>query len=258
MAEWKLCSDKGLSALPAAISERCHRYGDGRLFSLIIGNCECVSVPAQGYSNIKDTCQRKPVLWNLMSSTTTVEMHGLMFTVHSQAPHRWESSAQLMRTSSCSRKGPEGKELWQKICLTVSAWQKKKAYVRSVELRRTERDKKKKKKKISDIVHGGMFGARMWCYHSDGISPWRGPGRCAAGRETWSRLIALSWMTCSCLQLKAAPKPRDRCSVTSALFPSFPTDVASQSRFVLWWDEYDSWKTCFTHFHINYIIIIAT
>lgn len=135
---------------------------------------------------------------------------------------------------------------------------KKKAYVRSVELRRTERDKKKKKKKISDIVHGGMFGARMWCYHSDGISPWRGPGRCAAGRETWSRLIALSWMTCSCLQLKAAPKPRDRCSVTSALFPSFPTDVASQSRFVLWWDEYDSWKTCFTHFHINYIIIIAT
>lgn len=120
------------------------------------------------------------------------------------------------------------------------------------------REIKKKKKKISDIVHGGMFGARMWCYHSDGISPWRGPGRCAAGRETWSRLIALSWMTCSCLQLKAAPKPRDRCSVTSALFPSFPTDVASQSRFVLWWDEYDSWKTCFTHFHINYIIIIAT
>lgn len=63
MAEWKLCSDKGLSALPAAISERCHRYGDGRLFSLIIGNCECVSVPVHGYSNIKDTCQRKPVLW---------------------------------------------------------------------------------------------------------------------------------------------------------------------------------------------------
>lgn len=159
MAEWKLCSDKGLSALPAAISERCHRYGDGRLFSLIIGNCECVSVPAHRYSNIKDTCQRKPVLWNLMSSTTTVEMHGLMFTVHSQAPHRWESSAQLMRTSNCSWKGPEGKELWQKICLTVSAWQKKKklTYIQwnSGELREI---KKRKKRKSVILFTEGCLG----------------------------------------------------------------------------------------------------
>lgn len=179
MAEWKLCSDKGLSALPAAISERCHRYGDGRLFSLIIGNCECVSVPAHGYSNIKDTCQRKPVLWNLMSSTTTVEMHGLMFTVHSQAPHRWESLAQLMRTSNCSRKGPEGKELWQKICLSVSAWQKKKAYVRSVELRRTERDKKKKKENQWYCSRRDVWGPHVM------LSLW------------WYLTLKRSWEMCS-------------------------------------------------------------
>lgn len=179
MAEWKLCSDKGLSALPAAISERCHRYGDGRLFSLIIGNCECVSVPAHGYSNIKDTCQRKPVLWNLMSSTTTVEMHGLMFTVHSQAPHRWESSVQLMRTSNCSRKGPEGKELWQKICLSVSAWQKKRAYVRSVELRRTERDKKKKEENQWYCSRRDVWGPHVM------LSLW------------WYLTLKRSWEMCS-------------------------------------------------------------
>ena len=61
---WKLCSDTGLSALPAAISERCHRYGDCRMFSLIIGNCEPVSVPAHRhtYSYFNDTCQRSRLL----------------------------------------------------------------------------------------------------------------------------------------------------------------------------------------------------
>lgn len=123
--------------------------------------------------------------------------------------------------------------------VSLSPLDKKKKKLMYVQWNSGEVREIKKKKKISDIVHGGMFGARMWCYHSDGISPWRVPGRCAAGSEAWSRLIALSWMTCSCLQLKAAPKPRDRSPVTSALFPLFPTDVASQSRFVLWWDEYD-------------------
>lgn len=158
MAEWKLCSDKGLSALPAAISERCHRYGDGRLFSLIIGNCECVSVPAHGYSNIKDTCQRKPVLWNLMSSTTTVEMHGLMFTVHSQAPHRWESSASWCRHQTVHERALKEKSFDRKFVSVSPLDKKKKAYVRSVELRRTERDKKEKKRKSVILFTKGCLG----------------------------------------------------------------------------------------------------
>lgn len=158
MAEWKLCSDKGLSALPAAISERCHRYGDGRLFSLIIGNCECVSVPAHGYSNIKDTCQRKPVLWNLMSSTTTVEMHGLMFTVHSQAPHRWESSASWCGHQTVHERALKEKSFDRKF-VSVSPLDKKKklTYVQwnSGELREI---KKKKKRKSVILFTKGCLG----------------------------------------------------------------------------------------------------
>lgn len=73
MAGWKFCSDTSLSALPAAISQRCHRYGDCRMFSLIIGNCEPVSVPAHRYtySYFNDTCQRSRLLQKLMSSTAT-------------------------------------------------------------------------------------------------------------------------------------------------------------------------------------------
>lgn len=176
MAEWKLCSDKGLSALPAAISERCHRYGDGRLFSLIIGNCECVSVPVHGYSNIKDTCQRKPVLWIWWAQQLLWKCTGLCLMCSQMRGVVGAVDADI----KLFMKGP-----WRKRALTenlshcLRLTKQKLTYVQwnSGEVREI-----KWKKKISDIVHGGMFGACMWCYHSDGISPWRGPGRCAAGR----------------------------------------------------------------------------
>ena len=52
-----------------------HRYGDHRMFSLIIGNCEPVSVPAHRYtySYFNDTCQRSRLLQDLMSSTATAK-----------------------------------------------------------------------------------------------------------------------------------------------------------------------------------------
>lgn len=146
MAEWKLCSDKGLSALPAAISERCHRYGDGRLFSLIIGNCECVSVPVHRYSNIKDTCQRKPVLWIWWAQQLLWKCMGLCLL----CTHRHLTDEGSRQRSWCGHQTVHERALKEKSFdrkfVSLSLIDKTKAYVRSVELRRSERDKKKKKK----------------------------------------------------------------------------------------------------------------
>lgn len=197
MAEWKLCSDKGLSALPAAISERCHRYGDGRLFSLIIGNCECVSVPVHGYSNIKDTCQRKPVLWIWWAQQLLWKCTGLCL----MCTHRHLTDEGSRQRSWCGHQTVHERALKEKSFdrkfVSLSPLDKTKAYVRSVELRRSERDKMKKKKSVILFTEGCLGPAcdviTLMVSHLEEVL-----GDVQQGGEAWSRLIALSWMTCSC------------------------------------------------------------
>lgn len=131
MAGRKFYSDTGLSALPAAIWERCHCYGDCRMFSLIIGNCEPVSIPLYRYtySYFNDTCQRSRLMqawWAQQLLQGSVHAYVCAHT-HTHIPYRWvESSVQSTDwKSNSSWKRPEGKEFWQGICLAVSAWQNK-------------------------------------------------------------------------------------------------------------------------------------
>lgn len=272
MAGWKYSSDTGLSALPAAISVRCHCYGDGRMFSLIIGNCEPLECPEHRYtySYFNDTCQRSRLLQTWWAQQLLQRKCGGLCSVMLTHTHthrdlyRWvESSVQSTDwKSNSSWKRPKGKEFWQGICLAVSAWQNKSLRTLGGTPGKLEREEQ-----ISDIVQGGMF----WGLHlmlslpSDGISPWGDPGRCAAGREGGS-------VTSHCCKLdnmqlfttENRPESQVLSHVCSLVVffhnerhhPPLPMHVTSQSCFVLCWDKYDSWRTWFTRFHVNYAVII--
>lgn len=122
--------------------------------------------------------------------------------------------------------------------------------------------------KLAILFAEGCLGACIWFYryhlmvsHLEVIL-----GDDAPGREAWSRLIAVSWITsCSCLHHKATQNPRQGwalCRVYLLFFffhwdevLSLPTHITSQSCFVHCWDKYDRRHDLLTH-HINYAVII--
>lgn len=112
----------------------------------------------------------------------------------------------------------------------------------------------RERNKLVILFAEGCLGACIWCYHyclmTSHLQVILRDG--APGREAWSRLIAVSWITCSCLQHKADPPPF---FFIVLKYPYFRC-MSSQSSFVLCWHKYDCWKTWFTLFHINCAVII--
>ena len=147
------------------------RYGDCWMFSLIIGNCEPVSVPAHRYtySYFNDTCQRSRLLQNLMSSTATAKEMCSRAYVWSCTHARTHTHTQILtaewsqQIGSLSRKRPEGKEFWQGICLAVSAWQNKSLRTLSGTPKKWEREREKRDKLVI-LSEEGCLGACIRCY----------------------------------------------------------------------------------------------
>lgn len=189
MAGWKFCFDTDLSAIPAAISVPCYRYGDGRMFSLIIGNCEPVSIPVHRYtySYFNNTCQKSCCLqtwWSQQLLRGNTESYFWSCTYTDTQPHTDDEWSRQCSQHIRSRTLHDLKEKTLLChCLHLTKQNLTYAQWNSGEVRERE-------EQISDIVHRGMFEDLhlMLSPLTDGISPWSHPGRCATGKEAWSLL----------------------------------------------------------------------
>lgn len=218
---WKFCSDTGLSALPAAISERCHRYGDCRVFSLIIGNCEPVSVPVHRYtySYFNDTCQRSRLLqtwWAQQLLQGNAQAYVWPCT-HARTHGSLQMSGVISAVNRLEVK-LFTKEAWRKRVLTRDLSRCLRLTKQKLTYNKWNSGEAGERNKLEILFAEGCLRACIWCYryrlmvsHLEVIL-----GDDAPGREAWSRLIAVSWITCSCLHHKAARTPRVGSSVASA------------------------------------------